>query len=207
MHGAALRWAQVAHRRGASPPASARAPAAGGPAVKRDSRLSRLLHLLLHLARHDGPATSEAFAEMLHTNPVVVRRMLAGLRERGYVRSEKGHGGGWTLARKLEDITLLDVHRALGEPSVFAVGLADDDAQCLVERAVNAALGDALREAEARLLARFGDVTLADLDRDFDQRFGAAECRPPSGERGRPGATAGRDANSRRGLPRSGRAR
>ncbi len=136
-----------------------------------------MLHVLLHMARHEGPATSEAFAAMLQTNPVVVRRMLAGLRERGYVRSEKGHGGGWTLACKLEDITLLDVHRALGEPSIFAVGLAADHSECLVERAVNAALDDAFREAEALLLARFGAVTLADVARDFERRA-EGHCAP-----------------------------
>lgn len=150
--------------------------------MRRDSRLSRMLHLLLHLARDDGPFTSEAFAVMLDTNPVVVRRMLAGLRERGYVRSEKGHGGGWTLACDLADLTLLDIHRALGEPSILAVGLADDHAQCVLEQAVNAALGEAMAEAEARLLARFGEVTLADLAQDFELRRGdRAVARPDVG--------------------------
>ncbi|HVK42543.1 MAG: ywnA [Phenylobacterium sp.] len=138
--------------------------------MRRDSRLSRMLHLMLHLARDDGPFTSEAIAVMLNTNPVVVRRMLAGLRDQGYVRSEKGHGGGWTLAVDLADITLLDVHRALGGPTILAVGLADDHAQCLLEQAVNASLGEAMADAEARLLARLGEVTLADLAADFEVR-------------------------------------
>ena len=136
--------------------------------MRRDSRLSRMLHLMLHLARDDGPFTSEAIAVMLNTNPVVVRRMLAGLRDQGYVRSEKGHGGGWTLAVDLADITLLDVHRALGGPTILAVGLADDHAQCLLEQAVNASLGEAMADAEARLLAARGEVTLADLAADLD---------------------------------------
>ena len=139
--------------------------------MRRDSRLSRMLHLMLHLARDDGPFTSEAIAAMLNTNPVVVRRMLAGLRDQGYVRSEKGHGGGWTLAVDLADITLLDVHRALGGPTILAVGLADDHAQCLLEQAVNASLGEAMADAEARLLARLGEVTLADLAEDFEVRL------------------------------------
>jgi len=139
--------------------------------MRRDSRLSRMLHLMLHLARDDGPFTSEAIAVMLNTNPVVVRRMLAGLRDQGYVRSEKGHGGGWTLAVDLADITLLDVHRALGGPTILAVGLADDHAQCLLEQAVNASLGEAMADAEARLLARLGEVTLADLAEDFEVRL------------------------------------
>jgi len=139
--------------------------------MRSDSRLSRMLHVLIHMDQHESPVTSEVIARMLGTNPVVVRRMMAGLRDQGYLQSEKGHGGGWALACKLEDITLLDVYRALGEPSVFALGPTADHPSCLVEQAVNAAVDDALREAEALLLARFGNVTVADIARDFDKRF------------------------------------
>lgn len=136
-----------------------------------DSRLSRVLHLLIHLDRHAGAATSELLAGMLSTNPVVVRRMMAGLREAGLVVSERGHGGGWMLARGLAEITLLDVHRALGAPSPFAIGIARDDPRCLVEQAVNTRLSDTLREAEALLLERFGAISLGDLAADFDCRM------------------------------------
>ena len=98
---------------------------------------------------------------------------MAGLREHGYVRSEKGHGGGWVLARPLREITLLDVHRALGSPAIFALELADDDPECLVEQAVNAALGAALREAEAQLLAGFECMSLSALAEDFEARMTA----------------------------------
>ncbi|WP_372397227.1 Rrf2 family transcriptional regulator [Azospirillum sp. HJ39] len=141
--------------------------------MRQDSRLSRMLHVLIHMDRHEGALTSEAIAAMLNTNPVVIRRTMAGLRDAGYVRSEKGHGGGWRLARPLDGITLLDIHLALGEPTVFAIGPTDDDPSCLVEQAVNAALDDALREAEAVLVRRLGMVTLADLAADFDRRFTA----------------------------------
>ena len=63
--------------------------------------------------------------------------------------------------------------RALGDPRLFAIGLADDDPSCLVEQAVNAAVADTLSAAEALVIARFGEVTLADIARDFDARFAA----------------------------------
>ncbi|MDC8759270.1 Rrf2 family transcriptional regulator [Janthinobacterium fluminis] len=139
-----------------------------------DNRLSRMLHVLIHMDQHEGALTSAAVARMLQTNPVVVRRTMAGLREAGYVQSEKGHGGGWTLARGLEQITLLDVYRSLGEPPVFSLGLAGDSPECLIEQAVNDALEAELREARQRLMARFGAITLAGLARDFATR----RCRP-----------------------------
>ncbi len=131
--------------------------------MRPDTRLSRMLHVLIHMQHHEGTATSDAIAAMLGTNPVVVRRTMAGLRDQGYVRSEKGHGGGWVLARPLEEITLLDIHKALGAPQLFAIGLAGDNPDCVVEQAVNVSLAEAMDEAEAILLARFGKVTLAEL--------------------------------------------
>ena len=148
--------------------------------MRKDSRLSRMLHVLLHMARHDGPMTSEHIAQMLQTNPVVVRRTMAGLRDAGYVRSEKGHGGGWALAADLEKVSLLDIHRAVGGLSLFAIGAEHENPACAVEQAVNEALEDALREAEALLVARLGAVSLAQLSRSFDSRC-VAGGQPHSG--------------------------
>jgi len=139
--------------------------------MRKDSRLSRMLHLLLHMSKFDKPTTSEAIAGMLGTNPVVIRRTLAGLREHGYVASEKGHGGGWVLARPLEEITLLDIHRALGTPETFAIGNAQDNPTCAIERSVNAALGEAFLEAEKLLFERMQAITLAMLAEEFNARY------------------------------------
>lgn len=130
-----------------------------------DNRLSRMLHVLIHMDHIGGPVTSETISRMLDTNPVVVRRTMAGLRSAGYLTSVKGHGGGWTLARPLDEVTLRDIHIALGSPRVFAIGFSDDDPRCLVEQAVNLALKDAMAQAEQRLLSRFGEVTIAALSR------------------------------------------
>lgn len=141
--------------------------------MKRDSRLSSVLHALLHMAATAGPLTSEALAACMGTNPVVVRRTMAGLREAGFVRSEKGHGGGWTIACDLGRVTLRDVHLALGEPAIFAIGNRNETPQCLVEQSVNAVLDDAFAAAESLLLERFGEVTLAALAEEFARRFAA----------------------------------
>ena len=141
--------------------------------MRRDSRLSGVLHVLLHMAEQDGPVTAEALAGAMQTNPVVVRRVMAGLRERGYVRSTKGHGGGWEIGCDLAAVTLRDIYEALGEPTLLAMSHRAEAPGCLVEQAVNAALGAAFEEAEALLLARFGEVTLARLSADFHARMAA----------------------------------
>jgi DNA-binding IscR family transcriptional regulator len=92
---------------------------------------------------------------------------MAGLRREGYVRSERGHGGGWEIACDLETTTLLDIYRALGSPTVIAFGAQNAGSSCLVERAVTSALAQARTEAELVLLNRLGEVTLASLSREF----------------------------------------
>ena len=137
--------------------------------MRNDTRLSRMLHALLHMARRDEPVTSEVVAQMLETNPVVVRRTMAGLRSAGFVRSVKGHGGGWRIDCDLRDVTLLDVHRAIGGPKIFAIGNASENPTCAVERVVNAALQTSLAQAEALLIEQLGRVRLSDLADEFDR--------------------------------------
>jgi DNA-binding IscR family transcriptional regulator len=140
--------------------------------------LSGVLHVLLHMAERSEPATSEMLAKAMDTNPVVLRRIMAGLRDRGYVRSEKGHGGGWTLSCDLSKVTLRDVYTALGSPALLAMGNRTEAPGCLVEQAVNAALGRTFQDAEALLLSRLGEVTLAMLSRDLNDRLAARGGSP-----------------------------
>lgn len=141
--------------------------------MKRDSRLSSVLHALLHMAERDEPITSEGLAACMHTHPVVVRRTMGLLREAGLVRSSRGPQGGWWISADLRRITLRELHETLGEPAIFAIGNRQEMPGCLVEQAVNAALDDVFAEAEALLLARLGQITLADLAADFSRRFAA----------------------------------
>ncbi|KQM30274.1 Rrf2 family transcriptional regulator [Rhizobium sp. Leaf68] len=150
--------------------------------MRQDTRLSRVLHVLIHMEKHEKPATSDAIAAMLQTNPVVVRRTMAGLRDAGYVTSEKGHGGGWVLARPLAEITLLDIHKALGNPDMFSIGLSGDNPACVIEQSVNVALADAMTEAQALLLDRFGKITLADLARESFKRWAQSGHKPSAME-------------------------
>ena len=123
------------------------------------------------MAEMEGPVTSESLAMAMQTHPVVVRRVMAGLREAGFVSSAKGHGGGWVLSCPLDAVTLGDIHQAVGSPALLAMGNRTESPGCIVEQAVNAALDGAFQEAEALLLKRFNSITLADLSRDFHRRM------------------------------------
>lgn len=128
-----------------------------------DTRLARLLHVLIHMHLHGGSTTSETISLMLRTNPVVVRRTMAAIRDAGYVTSTGGHGGGWSLSANLAKLTVADVYKALAPSSPFTLGPAVDNPNCPVEATVNRHVTKALAEAEDTLLHHFGQTRLADL--------------------------------------------
>lgn len=144
--------------------------------MRRDSRLSVALHVLLHMSEAERTLTSEELAASLRMNAVVLRRTLAALRGAGILRGDKGHGGGWALARELASISLGDVYRALGRASLFTIGPRNDRTRCPIERAADASIGTVLDETETLVLTRLAAIPVARLLADAR---GRAAARPP----------------------------
>ncbi|MBV1926060.1 MAG: Rrf2 family transcriptional regulator [Rhodobacteraceae bacterium] len=131
--------------------------------MKRNSRLSLALHTLGHMA--GDPArklTSANIAEHAGTNPVVVRRVLGKLREAGLLESEKGHAGGWRLARAPSQITLADVYLALDE-SLVATGGEETIPTCSVEHILQRKVAVVLEDIERSLVERLAVTTIAEV--------------------------------------------
>jgi Rrf2 family protein len=131
--------------------------------MKRQTRLCAALHVLVHLAqRPDIRFTSEEMAGWWNTNPVVVRRTLATLREVQLVTSVTGPGGGWSLARDPKQINLAEIYAALGEKMIDS-RIETENRTCLVLAAVETLVADTLRDFERQLNERLSETTLADL--------------------------------------------
>lgn len=103
----------------------------------------------------------------MRTNPVVIRRTMAGLRNVGLVEAIKGHGGGWRLTRRLGQVTLLDIYRALDEPVLIQQHRGLATPECLVEQAVASTLERTFQEAEDLIRNRFQGLKLADLSKAY----------------------------------------
>lgn len=139
--------------------------------MKRNSKLSLALHTLGHLAVDpEVPRTSAVIAKHHQTNDVVVRRVLGLLREAGLVVSEKGHAGGWKLARPAEQITLADIYLALGERFLRQQPSGQDNpVTCLIERAVRSEVENALDDAERVLIESLRKTALSKIADQPDQ--------------------------------------
>ncbi|MFF0826660.1 Rrf2 family transcriptional regulator [Brevibacillus sp. NPDC003359] len=81
--------------------------------MKISSRFSIAVHILSLLSiDSNSHCTSEWIAGSVNTNPVVIRRVLGLLKKAGLVNVRAGAGGA-SLAKELDQITLLEIYRAV----------------------------------------------------------------------------------------------
>lgn len=132
--------------------------------MKRNSRLSLALHTLSHMAGEpDRVRTSADIADHAGTNPVVVRRVLGKLREAGLLVSEKGHAGGWRLAKSAASITLADVYLALDERLVAGSTGEVEPSHCSVETGLQTRVAEVLEDIEESLVTRLRETSITDV--------------------------------------------
>jgi Rrf2 family protein len=110
----------------------------------------------------DRVRTSSDIADHAGTNPVVVRRVLGRLREAGLLTSEKGHAGGWRLARSPQDISFADVYLALDERLVASDEISEAPA-CSVEHALQKRVSGVLEEIEQTLIQKLGETSISEV--------------------------------------------
>lgn len=132
--------------------------------MKRNSRLFLAFHTLSHMASDpDRMRTSADIADHAGTNPVVVRRVLGKLREAGLLTSEKGHAGGWKLARSPDRVTLADVYLALDERLVSGDDQNDEPSHCSVEKGLQTRVAKVLEEIEQSLVKSLSETSITDI--------------------------------------------
>lgn len=129
------------------------------------SRFIVAVHALSVLARHSGqgPVCSSAVAASVHTNPVVIRRLMSELERAKLVKSVAGRSGGFELARDAGVITLADVYRAVEDDVVFRMHKIDPQSACPVAAQLGKILGGPLRAAEGALANSLSGTTLKDV--------------------------------------------
>lgn len=134
------------------------------------------LRLMVDLAVYDdrGPITASSIAKRQQISQSYADQLLFRLRRAGLVKSVRGPGGGFLLARKPDQTTALDVVIALQESvsPVFCVDQNQTKARCeRVDSCATRKLWGRLKESIEDILR---DTTLADLSAD------AAELCPKS---------------------------
>lgn len=106
------------------------------------------------------PTTSAALAARDDFPPGFLDDVLRLLRTAGLVRSSRGGGGGWTLAKPAGEITVADVIRAVDGPLASVRGVRPHELADIGEREPFVSLWVAVRAALRSVLEH---VTLADM--------------------------------------------
>lgn len=128
-----------------------------------NSRFAVAIHILSLVAT--GPReqmTSEYMAASVNTNAVVIRRISAMLRKAGLIETSVGIPGS-ILTKSPEDITLLDVYKAvLDKKELFAIH-DETNPQCTVGKHIQSALEDSFARAQQAMENELAKQTLHDI--------------------------------------------
>ncbi len=122
------------------------------------------LRVLLYLAAHEGPATIAEIAEIYGVSKNHLVKVVHELGRKGYVKTERGRGGGISLARAPGKIGVGEVVRAM-EPNFHIVECFDPAKnECVITP--QCALKHALIAANAAFMKVLDGYTLADVSRN-----------------------------------------
>ena len=111
---------------------------------------------------------SEFLAGSIGVNPVIVRTVISQLREAGIVQTQRGSSGA-ELTKKLEEITLYDIYKAVGsvdtEEGLFHFH-EQPNPDCPVGRNIHRVLDQRLIDVQRAMEEKLRSTTLADIVKD-----------------------------------------
>ncbi|MFC5704297.1 Rrf2 family transcriptional regulator [Cohnella faecalis] len=133
--------------------------------MKISSRFSVAAHILSLLATsRPEDCTSEFMAGSVNTNPVVIRRIMGMLRKAGLIHVRHGVGGA-SLLKGLDEISLLDVYRAVnsvGEGELFHIH-DKPNPNCPVGSRIQGVLELVLSRAQEAMESVLSDITMEEV--------------------------------------------
>lgn len=133
------------------------------------SRLTVALQVFACMDTFEGDykLTSDFLASSVNVNPVVIRRLLQQLKAAGLVEVTRG-SGGCRPAKPLEEITMLDVYRAVEcveNDSLFHFH-ENPNPNCPVGRNIHKVLDEKLTRVQRAMEAEMQKITLAEIAAD-----------------------------------------
>ncbi|WP_449620435.1 Rrf2 family transcriptional regulator [Robertmurraya sp. Marseille-Q9965] len=136
------------------------------------SRFAVGVHILTLIEfNKDGVSSSEYLAESVNTNPALIRKIIGMLKKAELVEVHPGIAGA-NLAKKLSDITLLDVYKAVNvvpENELFSVH-ENPNPKCLVGRNIQETIIPILSIAQLAMEKVLGSVTIEDIFEDIVEK-------------------------------------
>ncbi|SEG80047.1 Rrf2 family transcriptional regulator [Paenibacillus sp. UNC499MF] len=131
------------------------------------SRYTVALHILTWLAfwsEKDEFFPSDRIANSVGTSPVFLRRILGQLAKAGLVFVQHGGtGAGWKLARRPEEISLLDVYEAVVQTPLFEMHHSQPNPGCIIGQGIQPALQQVYEDSEETMKRRLAQESIYNL--------------------------------------------
>jgi Rrf2 family protein len=128
--------------------------------LKVSEAVSLGLHACVIMAGQNGERfTAPALAEMIQASEAHLSKVMQRLVKAGLIKSNRGPGGGFTIAKRLMDISLMDIYEAI-EGSFPSENCLFENHVCGRERC---ALGDFLANINKECKDYFENTRLGDL--------------------------------------------
>lgn len=128
-----------------------------------NTRFSVAVHILSLLAtKPDQRLSSSYMAASVNTNPVVIRRISGMLKQAGLLQTKPGASGA-LITRSPEDITLLDIYRAVQQDDLLFSTHSSPNPDCPVGRNIQNTLDESFKRAQNAMEAELQKQTLADV--------------------------------------------
>lgn len=140
------------------------------------SRLPVAVHILLAIVEFAGKekTTSVFLAGSVNVNPVMIRNTLGQLKAAGLITVKAGEGGS-ALAKRPEEITLLDVFKAVEKEEELFHFHENPNPECPVGKNVHAVLNSRLLSIQEAMRQQMNAVTLQDLADEIHKMLAAGE--------------------------------
>lgn len=142
--------------------------------MRYSTRLSDALHILM-LIQFSGESalTSKVIANSVYTNPSYIRTLMAKMKAAGLITSSQGSAGA-LLARPAEDISMLDVYRALEGNKPLLHLDTHVNPRCESGVFIQLAVQDAYNDIQNALESKMAAVSLALLGQMFQEQLKVA---------------------------------
>ena len=132
------------------------------------SRFTMAIHMFACIDTFsDQRMTSDFMAASIGTNPVIIRKLLQQLKAAGLVEVSRGTGGV-TITKPLEEITFLDIYRAVEcAPDEELFHFHENPNQnCPVGKNIHHVLDDRLLQVQRAMEEKLAQMNLSDVKRD-----------------------------------------
>lgn len=144
--------------------------------MKYSTKLSDAVHIMAFIAIHqEYDLSSTVIADSIQTNPAFVRQIMMKLKKAGLMSSVNGHAKP-SLAKSAEEITLLDIYKAVEGNKPLLHLDTHTNPECGVGINIQLALQEYYNEIQKGTETHMSGISLQDIIRLYREKAGQTDC-------------------------------